>query len=145
MVWLRRAERTQGNSLSARRSVLAPTALFDSVEEPLDLVAGAIEVRAEADRIAAVALRWNVRPGTLLHCKLSDPVGVITTVASNIDPDFRRDSSFPASRTSWASPGLSASRAGRPLLSTNAWILLVKPPRDRPIDRSLFFVMQDPC
>src|SRR3954463_5361482 len=57
--------------------------------------------------------------------------------ASSIAPDCRRDRSFPASRTSWASPGLSASRTGRPLLSTTAWILLVKPPRDLPIDLAL--------
>jgi hypothetical protein len=45
------------------------------------------------------------------------------------------------SRTSWASPGLSASLTGRPLLSTNARILLVKPPRDLPIDWRWFLVM----
>jgi hypothetical protein len=33
--------------------------------------------------------------------------------ASSIDPNFRRDNSFPASRTSCASPGLNASRIGR--------------------------------
>jgi len=38
--------------------------------------------------------------------------------------------------------GLSASRTGRPLLSTNAWILLVKPPRDLPIDWRWFLVAQ---
>jgi hypothetical protein len=32
---------------------------------------------------------------------------------SSIDPDFRRDSSFPATRTSYASPGLNASRTGQ--------------------------------
>jgi hypothetical protein len=32
----------------------------------------------------------------------------------------RPEDSLPASRTSWASPGLSASRTGRPLLSTTA-------------------------
>lgn len=63
------------------RAVIArnPPKLFDPVEESLDLVAGAVEIWAEADRIAAIALR-DVRPSAFLHCKLSDPAGVITTV-----------------------------------------------------------------
>ena len=57
-----------------------PTALFDPVEEPLDLVASAIEIRAEADRIATIAFRRDVGPRALLHGKLPDPVCVIATV-----------------------------------------------------------------
>src|SRR5579871_6584153 len=57
-----------------------PTALFDPVEEPFDVIASAIEVRAKADRIAAVAFWRDIGPRTLLHRKLSDPVGVIATV-----------------------------------------------------------------
>lgn len=34
-----------------------PTTLFDPVEEPLDPVSGAVETRAEADRIDAIAFR----------------------------------------------------------------------------------------
>jgi len=67
-----------GKPVVARRN---PTALFDSVEEPLDPVASAVEIRAEADRIAAVAFRRDVGPRSLLRGKLSDPVGVIATVA----------------------------------------------------------------
>jgi hypothetical protein len=40
-----------GKLVVARRN---PTTLFDLVEEPLDPVAGAGEMRAEADRIAAL-------------------------------------------------------------------------------------------
>jgi hypothetical protein len=57
-----------------------PTTLFDPAEEPLDLVASAVEIGAEADRIAAIAFRRDVDPRTLLHGKLSDPVGVIAAV-----------------------------------------------------------------
>jgi hypothetical protein len=35
--------------------------------------------------------------------------------------------------------------SGRPLPSTSAWILLVKPPRDRPIDWRWFLLIQAPC
>jgi hypothetical protein len=37
-----------------------PTTLFDPVKEPLDPVASAVEIGAEADRIAAVAFRRDV-------------------------------------------------------------------------------------
>ncbi len=39
-----------------------PTALLDPVEEPFDEVASAIEMRAKADRIAAIAFRRDVGP-----------------------------------------------------------------------------------
>ena len=60
-----------GEPVVARRY---PTTLFDPVEEPLDLVARAIEIGAEADRIAAIAFRRDVGPRALLNGKLSDPV-----------------------------------------------------------------------
>ena len=65
--------------------------------------------------------------------------------ARSIDPDFKRDSSLSASRLSCASPAVSASRTGSPLVSTTACILLVNPPRDRPMDCLRFRMMQAPC
>jgi hypothetical protein len=61
--------------------------LFDSIEEPLDPVAGAVEIWAETDRIAAIALGWDVGPCTLLRSKLSDPICVVAAVGKRIDPD----------------------------------------------------------
>jgi hypothetical protein len=46
--------------------------LLDPIEESLDPVAGAVEIRAEADRIAAIAFWRDVGPCALLHGKLSD-------------------------------------------------------------------------
>lgn len=57
-----------------------PKALFDSVKEPLDVVASAVERRTEADRIAAIAFWRDVGLRALLHGNLSDPVSVIATV-----------------------------------------------------------------
>ena len=65
-----------GKPVIARRHA---TALFDPVEEPPDPVASAVEIRAEADRIAAIAFRRDISPCALLHGKLSDPVGVVAT------------------------------------------------------------------
>ena len=71
-----------------------PTTLFDSVEEPLDLVASAVEIGTEADRIAAIAFRWNVGPRALLHGKLSDPVGIIATIRKQHRPGFQSRQQF---------------------------------------------------
>jgi hypothetical protein len=67
----------------SRKPVVArrhTTTLFDPVEESFDLVASAIKVRAEADRITAIAFRRDVGPRALLYGKLSYSVGVIATV-----------------------------------------------------------------
>lgn len=44
-----------------------------------------------------------------------------------------------AERPSWACPAVSFSRIGRPAASTKAWIFVLSPPRERPMqsDRSL--------
>src|SRR5262245_3964763 len=55
--------------------------MFDLIEEPLDQVASSVEVRAETDRLLAIAPRRNVGPNASLPCKVSDPVGVIATVS----------------------------------------------------------------
>jgi hypothetical protein len=57
----------------------APT-LLDLIEEPFNEVAGAVEVRAEADRLFAVPLRWNIPPRAPLSNKRPDPVRVTATV-----------------------------------------------------------------
>jgi hypothetical protein len=94
----------QGSWQPACRSALQRDALFDPVEESLDPVAVAVEMGAEVDRIAAIAFWRDIGPCASLHGKPSDPVGVIATVGNHIDPYFKRDKSFPASRLSCASP-----------------------------------------
>jgi hypothetical protein len=54
--------------------------VLDLVEEALDQVPSAIAIRAEADRLVAIAPRWDVGPGALLNGQCSDPVGIITSV-----------------------------------------------------------------
>ena len=57
-----------------------PAAVFDLVEEAFDPIAGAIEIRAEANRIAAVAFRWDVRPRAFRGREFSDPVGIVAAI-----------------------------------------------------------------
>jgi hypothetical protein len=54
--------------------------LFDAVEESFDPVAGAVEVRAEANRADAIAFGRDVGPSASLHGKLSNPIGVVAAV-----------------------------------------------------------------
>ena len=54
--------------------------MLDLVEEALDQVPSAVEVRAEADRLVSIAPRWDVGPGALLDGKCSDPICIITSV-----------------------------------------------------------------
>jgi hypothetical protein len=57
----------------------APT-LLDLVEEPFDQVARAIQKRAEADRVFAIAFRRNIGPRALLAGKLPDPIRVVSAI-----------------------------------------------------------------
>jgi hypothetical protein len=50
-----------------------PTTLPDPIEEPLDAVAGAVEITAESRS----AFWWDVGPCAFLDGKLSDPVRVV--------------------------------------------------------------------
>ena len=57
-----------------------PAAVLDLIEEALDQIPSAIEIRAEADRLDAIAPWRDVGPCTLLGRKASDPVRIIATV-----------------------------------------------------------------
>jgi hypothetical protein len=54
--------------------------LLDFVEEPFDQVARAIQKRAEADWVFAIAFRRNMRLRALLTGKLPDPIRVISAI-----------------------------------------------------------------
>lgn len=57
-----------------------PTTVFDLVEEPLDQIAGAVEVEAEADWLVAIAPWRAVGPGAPPGGNGSDPVRIIASV-----------------------------------------------------------------
>ena len=50
------------------------------VEEPFDQVPCAIQIRAEADRVFAISLRWMFGPCALLADKLPDPVRAVAAI-----------------------------------------------------------------
>ena len=54
--------------------------LLDLVEEPLDEIAPAMEVRAKANWFLSIALRWNIGPRALLAGKFPDAVCIVSTI-----------------------------------------------------------------
>jgi hypothetical protein len=54
--------------------------LLEFVEEPFDQIARAIEVRAEAYWVLAIAFRRDVCPRAFLTGQLPDPVGIISSI-----------------------------------------------------------------
>jgi hypothetical protein len=58
----------------------SPT-LLDLVEEPFDQISSAVQIRAEAERVFPIALWRDIRPGSMLADKSSDPVGVIAALS----------------------------------------------------------------
>ena len=58
-----------------------PPTLLDLVEEPLNEVARAVQVRAKANRLFSIALGRNVGPRALLFDERPDPVSVISPIS----------------------------------------------------------------
>jgi hypothetical protein len=57
-----------------------PTAVLDLVEEPFDQIPSAIEIRAEANRLAAIAFWRDIGKRALVDGKGSDLVGIIAAI-----------------------------------------------------------------
>jgi hypothetical protein len=68
--------------------------LLDPIEEPFDFVAGAVEVRAEADWIVPIAFGRDVGPSAFLHGEFPDPIGVVATVRKLHRPGFQMRQQF---------------------------------------------------
>ena len=65
--------------MDEHKLMTAPT-LLDLVEEPLDQVAVAVEIGAEADRVLAIACGRDVRPRAPFVDKCPDPVRVVAAI-----------------------------------------------------------------
>ena len=55
-------------------------AMLDLVEDPLNAVACAVEVRAEADRLPTIAFRRDIGPRTLFVDKRPDPACIVASI-----------------------------------------------------------------
>lgn len=110
-------------------------------EEPLDGIAIAVEEGTEGRDVLAVGHRLDVGPGAARFQAAAQAVAVAGAIgqqdlalADSVEQPIASSMSAEL-RPSWACPSVSFSRIGRPLASTSAWILVVGPPRERPMHR----------
>ena len=115
--------------------------MFEFIEEPLDGIALSIKPAAEGRRLEAVRHGADIPPGPAFGELLAKGVGIIGRSANRMFPSRTVSNISSALRPSWAWPSVSFRAMGRPMASTRAWILVVKPPRERPMqrDRMSFF------
>lgn len=102
------------------------------VEEPLDEIALAVECEIGLVRDEAVGLGWDDRGDSAVLVGLDEGVGVVGLVRKK---GLRVD--LVEQRPSWlrseAWPGVKEKPTGLPKASTTAWILVISPPRERPM------------
>jgi hypothetical protein len=55
--------------------------MLDLVKEPLDQISCPVEIWAKAERLCPIALWRDIRPGSMLTDKRSDPVSIIASVS----------------------------------------------------------------
>ena len=115
-----------------------PAEAFDAVEEALNEMA--LLVERPVDRLASCAARvlLDLRPGAeFVGSGAAQRIGGRQAASATAWPT----PSSPAIG-GWACgqspqrPGVISNRTGRPSASTTAWILVVRPPRERPIARA---------
>jgi len=108
------------------------TELLETAEEVLDQVAPAIDREVAGDRADAVGLggMTAVAPRSFRLARIQSMSKALSAIrASNSTPAI--NGSTPT--LSWRWPGSRTKRARLPRASTRATILVVRPPRDRPM------------
>jgi hypothetical protein len=111
-----------------------PAQMLEFVEEALDQVALAIAFEVDGAYHPDVALAGDVGGGSARGEEFDDAAGAVAAVSAIASRAGRN----PAMRLgkvvlSEAWPGVSSKRTGRPTASTTAWILVLNPPRERPM------------
>ena len=109
--------------------------VLEFIEEALDEVAVAVEERAECRLVDPAGERLDVGPGTAAGEAVAERIAVVGAVGQRTCPLPMASSMSAALWPSCAWPSVSFSAIGRPSASTRAWILVVSPPRERPMHR----------
>ena len=106
--------------------------MFEFVEEALDEVALAVEFGIDRALDVAVALGGDVRPRDVFGNEFENSAGVVAAVGDHVAGQ-RQAFDQPRKGVSEAWPGVRTKRTGRPRASTTVWILVLSPPRERPM------------
>jgi hypothetical protein len=105
--------------------------VFELVEEALDEVAMAVEVRIDRALDLAVAAGRDVGASAGGFDEIEDGAGVVARSATTSPPGMPSTRAATAA-LSEAGPGRSTMRTGSPRPSTRTLILVLSPPRERP-------------
>jgi len=109
-----------------------PAKLLEAIEESLHEIARLVSIPVKFARREAIAARWETASAPIVvmvstKALLSYPLSATTASATK---DSTRAGPWVMSATC---PPVRVNRIGLPRASTQAWILVVSPPRDRPI------------
>ena len=108
--------------------------VFELAEEPLDLIALAIQHRIEGREAFSRRHEPDVGDDPACGEAVAQTVAVIAPVGEQRLAAAPMPSVMSApDRPSCAWPSVSFRRIGRPRASTSAWIFVVSPPRQRPM------------
>ena len=120
------------------------TKVLEFVEEALDEVALAIEHEITTARTLRLAL-GGITGAMSRRSSASMKGSASKALSPSTAPGSTDSSSGSAQVRSCACPGVSITSTGLPSASTRAWILVVSPPRERPIACSPFFFVRRRC
>jgi hypothetical protein len=101
-------------------------------EEALDQVALSIDAAIDGSTDEALAGRGDVRLGSGGPDELEQGIGSVAAISDDM-PAFEAGQQLWGGAQSWACPAVSSKRTGRPFSSTTALILVLSPPRERPM------------
>jgi hypothetical protein len=110
--------------------------MLDPVEEPFDAVARAVEHRAEARFPVAVNHCRDVRGSTDGFDAATQPIRIVGFVGQEDGVGMQPAEQLFGNRTITRLARCETNSSGKPRASVSAWILVVSPPRERPIQRS---------
>ena len=108
--------------------------VLELVEEAFDEIALTVEVMGYRALLPAIPLGRDVGARAMVGNELEDGAGVVAPRSATVS----RAGSRPSRRAGTAAlseawPGVITKRRGRPRPSTTTWILVLSPPRERPM------------
>jgi hypothetical protein len=133
-----RSERKPGRRLTRKflaslsKRVATRRKCLSFAEEALDQVALSIDAAIDGSTDEALAGRGDVRLGSGGPDELEQGIGSVAAISDDM-PAFEAGQQLWGGAQSWACPAVSSKRTGRPFSSTTALILVLSPPRERPM------------
>ena len=109
--------------------------VLEFIEEPFDSVALAVEPGGEGGAVLAARHRADIAPGAASFEVSAQRITVIGAIGKEDVPGLDGVEQAGGGGSVVACPSVSFIAIGRPSASTSAWIFVVKPPRERPMQR----------